>query len=126
VFGFTRKEQGLLIFLTVSFLAGTVVWLYRDRWIPLPVLDETLEAKRSVFTGDSLVSDSKAVSFRRISINGATADQLQTLPGIGPVMAGRIVEYRLTHGGFRSINDLLKIKGIGRKTLEKLKPYIEL
>lgn len=58
--------------------------------------------------------------------NTATNAQLQTLPGIGPVLAARIIEYRETVGKFRTVDDLLAVKGIGEKTLAKIRPYLEI
>jgi competence protein ComEA len=60
----------------------------------------------------------------KININEATAEQLDALPGIGPVKAHAIVEYRQLHGLYRRPDDLLNVKGIGAKTLERIKPYI--
>ena len=60
----------------------------------------------------------------KIHINVASADELQTLPGIGPVLAKRIIEYRETHGPFQKIEDLLDVSGIGEKRLEQIRPYI--
>ena len=62
----------------------------------------------------------------RLDPNTATNEELQTLPGIGPVLAGRIIEYRETVGKFRTIDDLLAVKGIGEKTLAKIRPYLEI
>jgi len=59
-----------------------------------------------------------------ININTATVEQLTALPRIGPVMAGRIVEYRESHGPFRRIEDLKRVKGIGDATFERLKDLI--
>ncbi len=59
-----------------------------------------------------------------VSVNLATAEELQRLPGIGPVLARRIVEDRARNGQYRQVEDLLRVKGIGRKTLDKLKPYV--
>lgn len=59
-----------------------------------------------------------------ININTATAELLQTLPGIGETVAQKIVEYRLENGPFTTIDDLLKIPGIGPTTLEELKGLI--
>lgn len=61
---------------------------------------------------------------RRININTATASELELLPGIGPAMASRIIEYRKTNGRFRNVEDLDDVKGIGPRTLEKLRPLI--
>ncbi|MFA7348802.1 MAG: ComEA family DNA-binding protein [Desulfurivibrionaceae bacterium] len=61
-----------------------------------------------------------AVAFAALDINSATTRELTSLPGIGPVKAQAIVEYRQRNGPFHSTKDLDKVKGIGRKTLEKL------
>ena len=60
----------------------------------------------------------------RININTATSQELQTLRGIGPAMARRIIEYRQTSGGFSTVDDLTNVKGIGEKTLEKIRGSI--
>jgi comEA protein len=61
---------------------------------------------------------------RSIHINQADEAELKKLPRIGPAMAKRIIKYRKEKGPFRSLDDLTKIKGIGKKTLEKLRPYL--
>ncbi len=62
--------------------------------------------------------------FAKININTATKTEFQKLPNIGPKKAERIIKYRLEHGDFKRIEDLIKIKGIGKKTVEKLRPHI--
>lgn len=61
----------------------------------------------------------------KIDINRADEAELQRVPGIGPAMAQRIVEWRNEHGRFERLDDLLDIRGIGVKTLEKFRPYLE-
>jgi comEA protein len=65
-----------------------------------------------------------APSAARIDLNTATAGQLEVLPGIGPALAARIVEYRTTSGPFRSVDELDEVKGIGPRILERLRPLI--
>jgi competence protein ComEA len=59
-----------------------------------------------------------------VNINTATLGELQTLPGIGAVLAQRIVDYRTEHGGFRSINDLRQVDGIGESKFAQLKDRV--
>ena len=61
-----------------------------------------------------------------ININTGTKEQLEKIPGVGPVMAGNIIAYRESIKGYKKIEELLNVTGIGDKTLEKLKPYIKL
>ena len=55
-----------------------------------------------------------------VDINTATAEQLETLPGIGPVLAQRIIDYRTECGPFQTAGDLLNVSGIGTKKLEAI------
>jgi len=55
-----------------------------------------------------------------VNINTADVKELATLPGIGPAKAENIIRYREEHGPFQNIHDLAKVKGIGKKTLEKI------
>jgi competence protein ComEA len=59
-----------------------------------------------------------------ISLSSATAEQLDTLDGIGPTLAQRIVAYRDAHGGFRSVEELRQVEGIGDKRFEALKAAV--
>ncbi|WP_433946057.1 ComEA family DNA-binding protein [Paenibacillus sp. SN-8-1] len=61
-----------------------------------------------------------------ININTAGLEELQNIPGIGAKKAAAIMDYRNQHGAFSKVSDLTKIKGIGPKVLEKMKPFIGL
>ena len=62
----------------------------------------------------------------KINLNTATEKELQELPGIGPAMSARIVEYRESNGAFQSIDDIKKVRGIGASKFEKLKDRVTL
>jgi comEA protein len=59
-----------------------------------------------------------------INLNSASAAELQQVPGIGPSTADKILEMRKSYGAFKSVDDLLAIKGIGPKRLEKMRKYL--
>lgn len=67
---------------------------------------------------------SGAVPFSLVNINSASAAELETLPGIGPTFAQRIVDHREQNGLFASIEDIVQVKGIGPATFDKLKDLI--
>jgi len=81
----------------------------------------------AVVRGDTTAAGAVAsAATATVSLNSATAEQLATLPRIGPQLAARIVEWRQAHGGFRSVDQLLQISGIGAKTLEGFREQVTL
>jgi competence protein ComEA len=64
------------------------------------------------------------VAGEQVDINRADLEQLATLPGIGEKLAERINAYRETNGPFKTVDDLLNVKGVGPKMLEKIRPLI--
>ena len=60
----------------------------------------------------------------KVNINTASAEQLTTLPGVGPKLAARIVEYRQKTGSFRATKDLMNVQGIGEKNFAKLETWL--
>jgi competence protein ComEA len=75
--------------------------------------------------GGSGSASPAAAGGARISLATATPEQLDTLDGIGPTLAGRIVDYRKEHGGFRSIEELRQVEGIGEKRFAALREALQ-
>ncbi|OIJ90997.1 DNA-binding protein [Streptomyces colonosanans] len=69
-------------------------------------------------------STSGAAPATPVSLSTATADQLNALPGVGPVLAQRIVDYRTQHGGFRSVDELRQVNGIGERRFADLRNLV--
>ena len=59
-----------------------------------------------------------------VNLNTATSEQLQLVPGIGPVTADKILQMRKSYGAFKSVDDLRAVRGIGPKRLEKMRKYL--
>ena len=100
---FTRQELKVLVLLGATGLAGLTV--------PLAVRSTPLAHQAAAL---------------RVNINTAGAEELAALPGIGPVTARRIVEYRRAHGRFLQIEDLARIKGLTGRQLAKFKSSVAL
>ena len=66
----------------------------------------------------------KPVPTAKVNINTASVEQLTTLPGVGPKLAARIVEYRQKSGTFRSPQELMNVKGIGEKNFAKIETWL--
>src|SRR6266851_6614309 len=72
----------------------------------------------------SLLGTKKKPPERPVNLNTATSEQLQQVPGIGPATAGKILQMRKTYGPFKSVDDLLAIRGLGAKRLERMRKYL--
>jgi len=89
---------------------------------------------RALTDGEQLVvsSESSGTSFQGpissslISLNQASASQLEDLPGVGPALAGRIIDWRSANGGFKTKEDLLNVAGIGDKLFASFKDLVTL
>ena len=99
-------------------------------FIPSYALDEDGNIIESNAAGESVSSDGTSsgagavASSGKVNINTADSTQLQTLNGVGPATAQKIIDYRDSSGRFTAIEDLKNVSGIGDKTFEKLKDYI--
>ena len=62
----------------------------------------------------------------KVNINTATEAQIALLPGLGPKLATEVVNYRTNNGGFKTIEDIKKVSGVGDKKFEKIKDYVVL
>ncbi len=138
---FTKNEQKIFLFLSIVFIAGVSVKAYRAYFTPPPVRqfdysasDKEFEERSRYLTSappagepnDSIrLADSKGVK-KKVNLNTATKDDLVLLPGIGESIAEQILIYRDEHGQFLAVEELRKIKGIGAKKFEKLRPYIKI
>jgi competence protein ComEA len=81
-------------------------------------------ASASVGPAGPSVAGTGSTAGAPVSLSNGTQEQLETLDGIGPALAQRIIEYREQHGGFRSVDELQEVSGIGAKRFEALKSAV--
>ncbi len=90
---------------------------------PQPTEKKPAKAKADIKTAKPAPKKPPKTPPHIININRASLDDLMLLPGCGPVMAQRILDYRKENGAFRSVDDLDEVKGIGEKKLEKMRVW---
>lgn len=95
----------------------------KTKEIEQQVQNNCLQKDENSLVNDACITTSTNTS-SKISINTATLEELQTLPGIGESKAKDIISYREANGSFTSVEDLLKVSGIGEAVLAKIKDYI--
>lgn len=113
-----RLSGLLLIAAGIIFLA----LLFFNFWLFPP--GKGLEPVKLESSIDTMESSSVPEMPGPINLNTATLEELDSLPGIGEVLAQRILDYREEYGGFQSLEDLMKVDGIGESTFEELKGKI--
>lgn len=129
---FNRREQAALLLLTGALLVGSGLAVVDFRHPA--ALEEfrvagaaveppgQLELSASETAADGMPEEESGP----IDLNAATAAQLQELPGVGPKTAARILEYRRLHGPFRNIEALQQVRGVGERTVEKIRPQVRI
>ena len=137
---FSKTEKIIVSLLIISFLIGAGVNLYKNLWRGNQKLS-LYETELNDFEKDIAIilqKDSikqtlnskiaKKIDQKKLSIdvNKATKKEFEQLPCIGPVIAQRIIDYREQIGRFKTLDELLNIKGIGNKTFNKFKLYIKI
>lgn len=91
---------------------------------PIPQPQEEGKVAGTQSSNGSTNSAKSTIPAGKINLNTASVSQLDSLPGIGATYAQRIIDYRNSHGGFKSIDEIKNVKGIGDKTFEKFKDMI--
>jgi competence protein ComEA len=124
---FNQNERIAILALTGLLIAGSIVssidyfwpsavddFEVRKQAIPVPPVETLPEGE----------TEPPALNTQRVNLNTASAKELIRLPQIGPKTAAQILAYRKTHGAFKSIEELTAVKGIGARTIEKLRDRI--
>ena len=121
-----RHYWRAVTFLVILILAGAGFWGVR-RFAPTVFLGkpDLIAVPNDENSQNRTTKQAVANKPVLLNINTASVAELQTLPNIGESIAQRIVDYRTQHGNFASVDALQNVRGIGAKTLEKLKPFVD-
>jgi competence ComEA-like helix-hairpin-helix protein len=126
IWRFHFSQRTLLWLLGIAFIVGAGYRLAQQFFsasmdVPVGIVTGTPEAVALRQRADSIMEVRARIAAAPINVNRASAHELERLPGIGPVIAARIEEYRDEHGPFASLDDLDKVPGIGPKRLEAIR-----
>jgi len=131
--GLTENERRGARVLAIVLAIGTLCDLHRARApvrAPAPeryaaaAAADTAPPGAPVSNAARARAPAAALAPQTLDLDSASAADLDRLPGIGPVLAARIVEHRRLHGRFHHVDELLLVHGIGPRLLEKLRPWL--
>ncbi len=118
--GFDRQMKVLTALLFLLLCIGAGRFFYQNTVLKEPQALGGIVAQPEVSDVGVLMQSKNGL----LNINEATLEELQVLPGIGPVKAQAILDYQEANGPFMDKEDLMKVKGIGKATYEKVQEYI--
>ncbi len=131
---FTPREIRALLFLLMALLVGSGITLYKrnhPQFAPELVMEKN---DLAAFSGMHPTVPAKEEGTEnkpnvppkpiKINVNQAQISELERVPGLGPKLSQRIIEYRKVNGPFHKLEDLIKVRGIGPKNLEQIKDYL--
>lgn len=137
----TRKREEkaqdgrIRIYILLAVSAAVALWLF-DRYTTQPLAIYNIQTppasavqmdsapENIVLVAEPSGSLEDVLAEKSIDINRAGLEELKRLPGIGSVLAGRIIAYREEYGSFLEIEELMEVNGIGEKIFAKVEPYI--
>jgi len=117
----SAQQRGLIIIVAAGLVASGLALFLPETRTPSLALPDPID-----ITGVRILLPSFSDRQDKVNLNTASAQELTALPGIGDVLATRIVTYREEHGPFQTLDTLKQVSGIGDKLLEKIQGLIEL
>jgi len=119
MFSLTSYERKVLIGIAILICCGAILRFLQVHLSGKHIVSATTKIPVTQLSNTTILTKPS-----KVNVNNASVQALETLPGVGPYIARRIVTYRNRNGYFRSPEDLEKIKGIGKKKLEMMREYI--
>lgn len=116
----TKEEKLILVFLIFSFTVGAGISIYKKSHQELKLIIKPYRMEQLALA-DKFIQEKRSVN-----INSFKSEELKRLPGIGEKLAQRIAAYHKLHGPFKQKEELLRVKGVGKKKFENFKDLIVL
>ena len=113
----TQQQRAIILIVLSGFLLLSIKQIHWTPAAPPPVSTSELQQQ---------ITAHPLIYLQTININTATAIELTGIPGIGPVLANRIIDFRTANGPFKDISELKQVQGIGEKTLLRLHQYLHI
>ena len=114
------QEHGLIVLIAIGIIASGLALL-----LPSLTSHHRITVAPIELSGVRVLQPTFLNSPPKINLNTAGIDELKKLPGIGSVLAQRIIDYRNEHGPFQSIDDLVNVNGIGKSVLERIADMVK-
>ena len=119
-----RTERVLACLLVFLVILGFARQYARDPHEPWLIPVDELPVRHAAVEGEGAREWRNLVNGGRMDVNQVTAHELRAIPGVGPSLAQNIIEYREVHGPITRLENLQSVRGIGLRTLHKIRPFL--
>jgi comEA protein len=120
------QERAGILLLSIALLIGGYLLLNQTKTTQITFKEDPPQVEQAATPTSTAATTSAAPAGQIVSLNTGTATDLDTLPGVGPATAQKIIAYRTQHGSFKTVEGIMDVSGIGPAKYAKMKPFLRL